>query len=608
MSRHVKLFLLFLVIVLILQFSAIYIYSYYVVSKPEEPPALESNSFVYDRHGNITDELYGKINRVPVPLEQIPVYVRNAFVAVEDERFYQHSGVDLKAILRAFYGNLRQGEIVQGGSTITQQVIKIYYLTSEKTYARKMREALMALQFEYSHDKSQILALYLNGIYLGEGTYGVQAASNYYFNKNVKDLTLAEAATLAGMARAPGHYNPYTHPRGVKGRRGVILDKMVAQGYADWKAAEEAREAPLELRDRNKNGRKAGESFYLDHVVDEAIRLVGKEAVFGGGLRIRTAFDPEVQSLVESNLAQEHLQDEKVQNALVLLDSEKGEIITMSGGRSYEAARGFNRATQMKRQPGSTLKPVAVFGPAFELGYGIYSVVEDSPRSWGGYSPRNYDDEYWGSITVERALQWSRNLPAVWLLDRIGVDRGYSFALRLGIKLDERDRNLALALGGLTRGVTPLEMAGAYASFANGGYYIPPHTITQIEDSSGKVVYRPPQPVPVMKPGTAAMMTEALKAAVRGGIGVEAAVAGYEVAGKTGTTELPDSGQFKGVRGNKDAWFVGYVGGYTCAVWVGYDEKDMGPDHYLKTWGGTKAARIFGRVMGGVMPYNSTPQ
>ncbi|MFZ5651897.1 MAG: transglycosylase domain-containing protein [Bacillota bacterium] len=601
MSKYIKLFMLFLVIVLILEFSAIYIYSYYVVSQPEEPPALESNSFVYDRHGNITGELYGKVNRVPVPLEQIPVHVRNAFVAVEDERFYLHSGVDLKAILRAFYGNLRQGEIVQGGSTITQQVIKIYYLTSEKTYVRKIREAIMALQFEYSHDKSQILALYLNGIYLGEGTYGVQAASKYYFNKDVKDLTLSEAATLAGMARAPGHYNPYTHPRGVKGRRGVILDKMVAQGYADWKAAEEARQAPLELRDRNKNDKKAGESYYIDHVVDEAIRLVGKEAVFGGGLRIRTAYDPYVQSLVDSALAGEYFQDDRIQNALVLLDSEKGEIISMSGGRSYGATRGFNRATQMKRQPGSTLKPVAVYGPAFELGYRQDSMVEDMPRSWGGYSPRNYDDDFWGSITLERALQWSRNLPAVWLLDRIGIDPGYSFALKLGIKLDERDRHLALALGGLTRGVTPLEMAGAYACFANGGYYNPPRAITLIEDSSGKVVYRPPQPVPVMKPDTASMMTDALKSVVRGGIGTEAAVAGYEVAGKTGTTELPDSGQYKGIRGNKDAWFVGYVGRYTCAVWVGYDEKDMDLDHYLKTWGGTRAAQIFGRVMGRVI-------
>lgn len=601
MLKNIKIFLFFLIVVLILEFSGLYIYTFYVVSEPVGLPNLESNTFIYDRNGKKMGELQGTISRVPVPLGQIPEYVQNAFVSVEDERFYYHSGIDLRAIARAFYGNIQQGVIVQGGSTITQQVIKIYYLSSEKTYARKIREAMLALQFENTHDKSEILELYLNGIYLGEGAYGVQAASRIYFDKDVKDLTLSEGVILAGLARAPGHYNPYVNPRGLKGRRGVILDKMLAQGMLEWTAAEEARKAPMEFRKRDQPVKRSGQSYYIDHVVEEAVRLVGKEAVYGGGLRIRTSFEPTVQSMVDGVLSEESLQDDKIQYSLVLLDSKKGEIISMVGGRSYEATRGFNRATQLKRQPGSTLKPVAVYAPAFELGYRPESLVEDTSRSWSGYTPRNYDDESWGSITVERAVQWSRNIAAVWLLDRIGVDQGYFFTRKLGIKLDEGDRNLALALGGLTKGVSPLEMAGAYSCFANGGIYNPPHSITLIEDASGKVIYRPPNATPVMKEATASLMTEVLKTVVRAGIGTEAGVAGYEVAGKTGTTELPGNGQFKGIRGNKDAWFVGYVDRYTCAVWVGYDEKDMDQQHYLKAWGGTKSAEIFGRVMGRIM-------
>jgi 1A family penicillin-binding protein len=596
----IKIFLLLLAAVLVLEFSALFYYSYSVVSQPVTYADLNRNSFIYDRSGRQLADLHGQASRVPVSLDRVPQHVQKAFIAIEDERFFDHAGVDPRAIARAFLGNVREGEIVQGGSTITQQVIKTHFLSPEKTYARKYREALLSLQFENTHSKSEILEIYLNDIYLGEGAYGVQAAAKNYFNKDVGELSLAEGALLAGITQAPSHFDPYDNPAGAVGRRNTVLDKMVKLGMADSAAAREAQGSPLALRDRDRPPGKASELFYIDHVIDEAVRLVGNEAVFGGGLKISTAYDPAVQWAVDRAVSREKFQDELVQCGLVLLDSQTGEILSLVGGRSYEAVRGFNRATQLRRQPGSAMKPLAVYGPAFEEGYGKDFIVEDSPRSWNGYTPRNYDGGYWGNITVERALRWSRNVAAVWLLDRIGIDRGYEFASRLGIRLEKEDKYLSLALGGLTRGVSPMEMAGAYACFANGGSYTPPHAVTLIEDHDGKVLYKAPGPVPVMKQSTAALMTEVLKSVVREGTGRPAAIKGFAVAGKTGTTELPGDRRRKAGGGNKDAWFVGYVGRYTGALWVGYDERDMDDRHYL-TRGGDMAAGIFGRVLDSVL-------
>ncbi|MFZ5597496.1 MAG: transglycosylase domain-containing protein [Bacillota bacterium] len=600
MLKNIKIFLVILLVVLIIGFSAIFYYSYTVLSQPVGLLKMETNTVILDRRGSLMTELHGEKNRIPVSLDQVPENVRNAFIAIEDERFFSHSGVDLRAILRAFYDNTRKGEIVQGGSTITQQVIKMYYLSSERTYARKAKEAVLSMRFESSHDKKEILELYLNGIYLGEGAYGIQAASRTYFGKDASELTLAEGALLAGLTRAPSYYDPYLNPDAAQKRRNLVIDKMQELRLINSVDADRVRRAPLELKPApiRDEGKK---SFYIDNVIDEAINIVGREAVYQGGLKITTAYDPAMQSVMDRVIEGEDFQDDRVQCAVVLLDSEKGEILSLAGGRKYSTARGLNRATQMRRQPGSAIKPVAVYGPAFEMGYGEDSMVEDIQRDWAGYRPKNYDGQYWGRITIERAVQWSRNLAAVWLLDRIGVDRGYEFASRLGIKLEDSDRTLALALGGLTSGVTPLEMAGAYSAFASGGYYTPPHAITSIEDSSGKVIYRTPKPVLVMKPSTAARVTNVLKSVVSGGTARQSAVRGYEAAGKTGTTELPPAPTFKGLRGNKDAWFVGYVDKYTCSVWVGYDEKDMDRSHYLTTWGGWRSGIIFRKIMEGIL-------
>lgn len=573
-------------------------YAFWVLGKPTDARAVARNSFIYDAQGNVLYELHGEINRVPVGLEQIPVHVRQAFIAIEDERFYQHPGVDLKAIFRALVGNITARRIAQGGSTITQQVIKTYYLTPERTFSRKIKEIFLAINFERTHSKDEILEMYLNRIYLGEGAYGVQAAARAYFNKDVGELTLAQGALLAGLTQAPSLYDPYVNPDLALERRNTVLAKMLEQGMIEQEQYQQAIAEPVKLQRPEKKQQSQKYAFFIDQVISEAIARLkdmgGDDLVFNGGLKIKTAFEPALQDAADEAFARAGFDDDKMQGALVLVDNRTGAIKAVIGGRQHEARLGFNRATNLRRQPGSTFKPLAVYGPAFEMGYVPSSIVKDIPQRYGdGYSPKNADGGYYGDIPISVAVQWSRNAAAVWLLNEIGVEKGMEFARRLGIDLVPEDAHLPLALGGLTRGVSPLQMAGAYAAFANGGLYCEPHAIEQIIDDQGNIIYQAPVPRRVMQQSTAEKMTDVLQNAVRAGTGRRAYVPGVPVAGKTGTTELPKTATFRGLSGNKDAWFVGYTDRYTCAVWVGYDEKDMDRSHYLRFYGGGLPASIF---------------
>ncbi|MGQ9556402.1 MAG: PBP1A family penicillin-binding protein [Desulfurispora sp.] len=582
----------------VLMCTAAFTYTFWFLGRPTDARAVARNSFIYDAQGNVLYELHGEINRVPVELEQIPLPVRQAFIAIEDERFYQHPGVDIKAIFRALVGNITARRIAQGGSTITQQVIKTYYLSPERTFSRKLKEIFLALSFERTHSKDEILEMYLNRIYLGEGAYGVQAAARSYFNKDVGQLTLAQGALLAGLTRAPSLYDPYVNPDLALQRRNTVLSKMLEQGLIDREQYNQALAEPLNLQRPEKNQQSQKYAFYIDQVISEAIARLkdmgGDDLVFNGGLQIKTAFEPALQEAAEEAFARAGFADNLMQGALVLVDNRTGAIKAVIGGRQHEARLGFNRATSLRRQPGSTFKPLAVYGPAFEMGYGPGSLIKDIPQRYGdGYAPRNADGSYYGDIPITVAVQWSRNAAAVWLLNEIGVERGMEFARRLGIDLVPEDAHLPLALGGLTRGVSPLQMAGAYAAFANGGLYCEPHAIEQIIDAQGNILYQAPVPRRVMQQSTAEKMTDVLQNAVRAGTGRRAYVPGVLVAGKTGTTELPKTAVFRGLSGNKDAWFVGYTDRFTCAVWVGYDEKDMDRSHYLRFYGGGLPASIF---------------
>jgi 1A family penicillin-binding protein len=521
--------------------------------------AFDRNTLVYGQNGDLITELHAEINRIPVDLERIPDHVQKAFVAIEDQRYYSHRGVDLKAILRAGLSYCQSGgRITEGASTITQQVMKLYFLTPEQSLQRKIKEAVLALEFEMRYSKESILELYLNRVYFGEGAYGIQSASRAYFDKDSKDLTLAEGALLAALIQAPSIYDPYVNPEKAMGRRNVVLDKMFQQGFISRAEMEEALKEQLLLKSGVRETRNNNYSYFIDQVIEEAIAAVGEEKVFRGGLQIHTTLEPEIQKKAEDVFQRPGLfPSEKVEAALALVENETGAIKALVGGRDYGIRRGFNRSTQLLRQPGSAFKPISVYAPAFELGYSPESIILDTPFKAGNYEPRNSGGGFYGPVSIRTAVKWSRNVAAVRLLNQIGVDRGYEFAKKLGFELVEEDRCLPLALGGLTRGVSPLQMAGAYAAFANRGIYTKPYTIRSIETAAGENLYRHPEGVAVMEASTAESIISVLRSAVESGTGYRAGIRGIDVAGKTGTTELPDTPVFRGLQGNKDAWFVG---------------------------------------------------
>ncbi|NLW06816.1 MAG: PBP1A family penicillin-binding protein [Clostridia bacterium] len=573
---------------------------------------LAMTTFIYDKDGQLVEELHGEQNRVIVSLDQVPINLQNAVIAIEDERFRQHHGVDLKAILRAFWTNLRSGDIREGGSTITQQLAKNAFIENptEKKYSRKIQEALMAIQLERTYTKDEILENYLNIVYLGPGIYGVEAASHYYFGKSVSELDLAEAAMLAGIIQSPGTYSPFDKEKlpAAKKRQAQVLNNMVRLGFIEAEQAEAAKAQELEFHQASKTD-AVKFPYFIDTVIDEASTLLEKEGLsssllYQGGLRIYTTLDPRIQSEMERVY-----QDEKnfppgtderiVESAMVVIDHRSGEVRGIVGGRNYTTRRGFNYATQSERQPGSTIKPLVVYGPALEQGYSPAYVLDDIPVSYPGnppYAPANYDHRYRGLISMREAIRWSVNIPAVKMLNIIGIDSGYEFGCRLGLPLQASDRNLSLALGGLTTGVSPLQMAAAYGAFANQGIYIEPHVVTKITDRNDRVLVEVrPNKKAVMSEQVAYIMTDMLTTVVNSGTGTNARL-NRPVAGKTGTTSLPDLPEYRGKNGSKDAWFVAYTPELVAAVWMGYDPTD--PKHYLRNAaGGGHPALIWKKVI-----------
>lgn len=574
---------------------------------------LDMTTFVYDKNNQLVDALHGEQNRVVVPLDKIPVNLQNAVIATEDARFYQHHGIDLRGILRAAYINLRHGSIQEGASTLTQQLARNAFIENpQRTLKRKIQEALMAIQLERMYTKKEILEKYLNIVYLGPGTYGMEAAAQYYFGTDVQNLDLAQSAVLAGIIQNPGRYSPFIkgNEQATKERQAAVLDNMVRYGYITPEQASQAKAEKLNFSQAKKTT-TAKYPYYIDAVVEEASQLLESKGIepaelYRGGLKIYTALDPGVQAEMEKvyqdkNNFPASAPDRQIESAMVVLDPHTGEVRGLVGGRDYTTRRGFNRAIQAERQPGSTIKPLVVYGPALEKGYPPAFVIDDVPTTFPStpkpFSPRNYDGRYRGLISMREALRWSVNVAAVKMLNTIGVDTGYDFGQRLGLPLKPEDRNLALALGGLTTGVSPLEMAAAYGTFANQGIYTLPHLINRITDHNGRdlVVVNPPKKA-VMSEQSAYLMTDMLETVVSSGTGTRAQL-GRPAAGKTGTTSLPETPEFKNLNGEKDAWFVGYTPELVGAVWMGYDQTDA--HHYLKSVaGGGYPALIWKKVIG----------
>jgi penicillin-binding protein 2A len=550
---------------------------------------MNSATTLVDENNKEITKLYVE-NRDIVPIKQIPKHVQQAFISVEDVRFYEHHGIDVKAIVRALYKDLLAGSKVEGGSTITQQLAKNVFLSNDKTWLRKTKEVVIALNLEKRYSKQKILEMYLNQIYFGHGAYGIQAASKLYFNKDVSELTVEQGALLASLPKAPGSYSPILHPKKSLERRNVVLDLMNKAHYLPTEQAVRLQGRTLALNVQQQVKEPAFLT-YLDMVMGEAEKkfAISNEELLRGGYKITVPMNRDVQKTAYELFKDDSYfpgTDRTVQGAFILMNHETGGVLSVIGGRDY-VQKGLNRVN-IKRQPGSTMKPLAVYGPALqEKKFKPYSLLEDKPLTYGGYAPQNIDGQYSGKITMYDALRKSTNAPAVWALNEVGIGLSKQYLNRLGLHIG--DNGLAMALGGLREGVSPISLVAAYRAFPAGGKTIEPFFIKKIEDRHGKVMAKAdPKEEKVFSKQTAWYMTRMLEAVVTDGIAKRGSFQG-DLAGKTGTTS------YTGVKGAaKDTWFVGYTDDVVGAVWMGYDKTDK--QHYL-TKGSSYPTKLFKDIL-----------
>ncbi|MDR3051704.1 MAG: PBP1A family penicillin-binding protein [Oscillospiraceae bacterium] len=541
---------------------------------PAKITNLQQTTLIYDNAGAFVTAVQAVEDRTVVSLERVPLHVRNAFLAAEDLRFYQHPGVDIVRIFGALINDLRTRSYREGASTITQQLIKLSHLTEEKALSRKLQEAYLALQLERDYSKDEILAMYLNFINFGNGAYGIQAAARAYFGVDVDALSLTQGAALAAAIKAPSLYAPHTHPEENRTRRNYILNTMLQQGMITQAQADEAKAATLTATAREPKPIPYG--WFVDETLDEAAALLSLSAedVLGSGHRIYTTLNTRLQDIADKLYTDKgrfpaNARDGvPAQSAFALLDVQTGALRALVGGRSYTVRRGLNRATDMRRSPGSAIKPLAVYGPALDLGYGTASVLLDEYGDFNGYRPKNAGNIYYGRVTMRTALTNSLNVPAVRLLREIGIPASRAYLEKAGIPLDDRDQNLSIALGSLTIGVTPAEMAASYAIFANGGTYRPPYVIDRIVDSAGNTVYtHQAQSRQVTSPQNAFLMTSMLQSVASYGTASRLRATGQDIAAKTGTVSLTEGG-------NRDVWVAAYTPELVATVWMGFDQTD----------------------------------
>lgn len=575
---------------------------FYYLANGVEVSALEKGfsqaTVIYDKNGNVASKISANKTE-SVNYDQIPEHLIHAVVAIEDHRFFEHNGVDFIGIVRAFVRNTKAGGIVEGGSTITQQLTKNAFLSTEKSYKRKMDEVFLAREIEKEFTKEEILEIYLNTIYFGDGEWGIKRAALHYFGKEVEDLTIDESALLAGLIKAPSALSPYRHLEKATARRDVVLERMRQQNYITDEQLKEAKNAEVVLNKKGGDPLRGKFPFYVDLVLEEAIKKYGltQDELLTGGYQIYTELDPIKQEALEivyedDDLFPSGTRDQIVQSGAVLLNPRTGGIQALIGGRGEHVFRGYNRATQLIAQPGSTMKPLAVYTPAIENGWEITDELKDEPMVFGNYEPKNYNDQYRGSLPMYTAVRESVNVPAVWLLNEIGLNKGVEALDKFGIPLEEKDRHLGVALGGMDKGVSPLTMAEAYSVFPNGGERVEGHSILKIVNPNGVVVAEwKDTKVKVTEKEVADKVTTLLLDVVENGTGRAAQIPGREVAGKTGSTQVP----IEGINGVKDQWFVGYTPELVGAIWVGFDKTDS--EHYLTTTSSEGAALIFQKVM-----------
>lgn len=542
------------------------------------------SSQLYDLDKKPITEI-GSEKRDYVNYEDIPKNVEEAILATEDVRFYKHHGIDFKRLGGAVIANITRGFGAEGASTITQQVVKNSFLTPEKTLSRKAQEAWLAFQLERKYSKEQIFEMYVNKVWLDSGGHGIATGAKVYFGKELDELTLPETALLAGMPQSPANYNPFKHPDRAEKRRNIVLSLMHQHGFITKDEMEKAKAvdvtSTLVPEEHRQNGDIPYDAF-IGHVVKEIKEKYPDIDPFSDGLKIYTTLDTSAQEYVEKILNSDEIvkyPDEKLQAGITLLDTTTGQIRALGGGRNQTGDFGFNYATDAKRQPGSTIKPILDYGPAIEhLKWGTYYTLEDKPYTYStGDKINNWDNKHMGVMSIRTALALSRNIPALQAFQAVGGEKAKQFAINLGIPLKEIHESYSIGgFGGKDKGVSSLEMAGAYSAFGNNGYYTKPYSVIEIVLRDGTKLDMKPETKVVMQDYTAFMITDMLKDVVRSGTGKKANVPGLHLAGKTGTTNYSDEDKkkFNIPRGAvPDAWFVGYTTNYTAAIWTGYDKK-----------------------------------
>jgi penicillin-binding protein 1A len=529
-----------------------------------------------------------------VPLTSIPKSLQDATVAIEDERFYDHNGIDLEAIGRAAVRDITHGELAEGGSTITQQLVKNVYVTDELSFSRKIAEAYLARELEKKVSKDTILERYLNTIYYGENAYGVEAAAQTYFGKTVSELSLAECATLAGLPNAPSASSPMQNPEAALDRRNVVLQKMDDLDYISPEEADQIKATPIVLSE-GRGGVK--EPYFVEYVKQELIERYGPEVLYEGGLRVYTTIEPALQNTGLEAIQATLNEPGDPAAAIVSIDPSNGHIRAMVSNQDFANSQ-FNLAAQAQRQPGSTFKPF-VLTAAVEKGANpkrtyYMSKQIDIPMPGGGqsvWSVHTYDFKYFGVSSLEEAMLRSDNTVFAQLVMDVGPDKTRDVAQRMGIQSDMA-ANPSIALGGLGQGVSPLEMASSYATLAAGGMYNKPTAVTRVEMPNGEVDYvAAPEPKKAISDGVAYVVTDVLKADIEKGTSARANI-GRPAAGKTGSTE-----------NLQDAWFVGYTPHLATSVWIGYPDEEipMTNVHGSSVWGGGFPATIWKDFMFSVL-------
>lgn len=571
---------------------------------------LAQTSKIFDKDGKYIESLHGVENRTYVSLSKIKKYTQDAFIAIEDERYREHFGIDIKRIFGALWADIKSGRPDQGASTITQQLLKNTVLTPKKEIKRKIQEMYLAIKLEEKLSKDQILEYYLNTIFLGGSANGIQAAAEYYFDKNVDQLTIAESAVIAGITRWPTKYNPYTNtktPEVYKERTNLVLSKMLQNNMISNQEYEKAKKEIDQMNEKSFKKRSDNTTLKYQWFMEAAIASVSKDLedkygftgdeiqqkIFSGGLRIYTTLDPKIQEVVEKIGNDEKfypkLKEEiriwgkdniiQPQIGIVINEYKTGEVRAVLGGRGKQPLRSQNRAADptYARQPGSSMKPLAVYGPAFDMGYSPASVIDDSPftpemkAATGGWEPHNFDRRYSGLYTLRDAVKWSKNVVAAKLILKIGTGNSIQYLKKFGLStlvLQGRynDTGPAISLGGLTKGVIPLDMSAAYGVFGNGGVYVEPILYTKVLDSEGNVILEnKPEKHQVLSPQAAFMTVDVMKGVVNGGTGSRANIGSMPAAGKTGTTNE-----------EADAYFAGLTPYYSGAIWMGHDKPSIG--------------------------------